>query len=66
MYTVKDWLNVAHIMSSHVSLAVEVTWPNSKLVTLGSVSVKNMSRLRMEEIIVMKQHHLPQQISVSY
>lgn len=66
MYTVKVWLNVVHIMSSHISLAVEVTWPNSKLVTLGSVSVKNMSGLRGEEIMVMKQYHLPQQITVSY
>lgn len=66
MYTVKEWLNVVHIISSHISLAIEVTWPNSKLVILGSVSVKNMSRLRGEEIMVMKQYHLPQQITVSY
>lgn len=35
MYTVKEWLNVVHIMSSHISLAIEVTWPNSKLVIFG-------------------------------
>lgn len=61
MYTVKVWLNVVHIMSAHISLAIEViTWPNSKLVTLGSVSVKNISGLREEEIMAMKQYHLPQ------
>ena len=60
----KVWLNVVHIMSSYISLAKEVTWPNSKLVTLGSISAKNISGLRREEM-VLKQYNLPQQIIVS-